>query len=94
MMSVSCIVNIILKMLLDTGNQVVSKLVQKCNMVRKLVGEGVTERLAKAAVQKSTQYPLDYDDCFIESLELESTEREAESDIFALVKEFDSEAGK
>ena len=78
----------------DTGKQVASKLVQKCNMVRKLVGEGVTERLAKAAVQKSTHYPLDYDDCFMECLELESNEREAESDIIALVKEFDLCAGK
>ena len=62
-------------------------------MVRKLVGEGISERIAKATVQQCTDFPLDYDHCFMECLEWESNEREAEHEILSLAKDFDQEAG-
>ena len=66
---------------------------QKRKMMRSLMEEGISERLAKAAVQHCS-LPLNYDDCVMEALELEPTEYDADDEINVLVREFDKEVGE
>ncbi|XP_076810012.1 E3 ubiquitin-protein ligase rnf213-alpha-like isoform X1 [Clavelina lepadiformis] len=69
-------------------NIVLSPIEQKKQMARRLLDEDMSERLAKASVQ-AVGLPLDYDDCYLKSLEIEFDE----AIITEMVKAFDKEIG-
>ena len=82
----------------DIDNIPHSKLDQKRKIVKDLVeikGLGITEKMAKAAVQQNIEFPLDKGDCLRHCIELmESLHENDDTKICALASQFDNEIGR